>query len=244
MADQEVIKHTKKVYKVWMDRDHSFGAKLKEFGIEVFIIVFAVSLSIWFHDLSEHRHQQRDVRDFLIGIRGDLINDTLAINQGKARFLGYADAYTYLSRLKMAEPVSKDSFARYQPAVFDITAIIAHDGRFEGFKSSGKIGTIEDDALQNDIVDLYQDDLNALKADIDFYNIRKEGLFDYILKNNVRVTDSTSNIRELFKKDECRNLCWALSNVNDVSQQSDVCLNRMRSIIREINKLYPEKPAR
>lgn len=239
MADQEVIKHTKKVYKIWSDKDHGFWAKLKEFLIEVLIIVFAVSLSIWFHGRSEHHHQQKDVKDFLIGLRGDLINDTLAIDNDKTRFLGYADAYRYISRLKLAEHISADSFSKYKESIFGISVLLPHDGRFEGFKSSGKIGTIEDEALQNDIVDLYQDDLTALKANIDFYNIRKEHLFEYIIKNEVKATDSTNNIMELFKRDEGRNLCWSLSNVNDVSQQCDACLTRMRSIIKEINKLYP-----
>src|SRR4051812_19152197 len=47
MAELEVVKHTKKVYKIWNSKEHSFWHKAKEFLIEIFIIVFAVSLSIW-----------------------------------------------------------------------------------------------------------------------------------------------------------------------------------------------------
>ena len=58
MAEQEVIKHTKKIFKVWSNKEHILRHKLKEFLVEVFIIVFAVTISIWFHNRSEHAHQQ------------------------------------------------------------------------------------------------------------------------------------------------------------------------------------------
>jgi hypothetical protein len=58
MADQEIVKHTKKIYKVWHSKEHTFMQKFKEFLLEIFIIVFAVTLSIWFHNWSEHRFKR------------------------------------------------------------------------------------------------------------------------------------------------------------------------------------------
>ena len=46
MAEQEVIKHTKQVYKIWTSKTHSFWHKLKEFAIEIVIIVFAVGMTV------------------------------------------------------------------------------------------------------------------------------------------------------------------------------------------------------
>jgi hypothetical protein len=65
MAEQEIIKHTKKVYKIWNSKEHSRWQKIKEFFIEILIIVFAVTISIWLHNWSEHRNQQEDVKVFL-----------------------------------------------------------------------------------------------------------------------------------------------------------------------------------
>ncbi len=53
MAEEEIAKHTKKVYKVWASKEHTWQHKVKEFFIEIAIIVFAVSISIWFHNMSE-----------------------------------------------------------------------------------------------------------------------------------------------------------------------------------------------
>jgi hypothetical protein len=46
---------------------HSGWEKLKEVSIEVFIIVFAVTLSIGLHNWSEHRNEQYETREFLQG---------------------------------------------------------------------------------------------------------------------------------------------------------------------------------
>jgi len=54
---------------------HSFWEKVKEVAIEIFIIVFAVTLSIWLHSWSDHRHEQKEVEEFLSGLKGDLAKD-------------------------------------------------------------------------------------------------------------------------------------------------------------------------
>ena len=61
MAEEEVAKHTKKIYSIWNSKEHSFLHKLQEFFLEILIIVFAVTLSIWFHSWSEHKHEQKEV---------------------------------------------------------------------------------------------------------------------------------------------------------------------------------------
>jgi hypothetical protein len=86
MAEQEVAKHVKKVYKIWHRSDLGFWHKAKEFLIEVVIIVFAVTLSIWLHDRSEHKHKQEEVREFLSGLKSDLQSDLKEMSEDKAAF--------------------------------------------------------------------------------------------------------------------------------------------------------------
>jgi hypothetical protein len=45
---------------------------------------------------------------------------------------------------------------------FNLTGLIPNNGRLEGFKSSGKIGNTKDKVLQNNIMDLYQEDIPSL----------------------------------------------------------------------------------
>jgi hypothetical protein len=45
---------------------YTFNEKIKEIAIEIFIIVFAITLSISLHSWSEKRHQQEEVKEFLL----------------------------------------------------------------------------------------------------------------------------------------------------------------------------------
>lgn len=45
---------------------------------------------------------------------------------------------------------------------YNEVGFMPNNDRFEGFKSSGKIGDIDDTELQNDILDLYQENVSSL----------------------------------------------------------------------------------
>jgi hypothetical protein len=55
---EEVTKHTRKIYQAMKNPDHSFWGKIREVTVEILIIVFAVTLSIWLHNWSDHREEQ------------------------------------------------------------------------------------------------------------------------------------------------------------------------------------------
>jgi hypothetical protein len=238
MAEQEVIKHTKKIYKVWNSKEHSLWHKLKEFFVEVFIIVFAVSLSIWFHNRSEHANQQEDVKQFLLGLKSDLQSDLKEMQNDKQSYLNQKAIFTYISNAKLDQPLSKDTLNKYSNWMFNETALNPNNGRFEGFKSSGKIGTIENRELQNDIMDLYQEDIVILLASTSNYIAGKRKFFDYWIKNGKRINDSSSNLATLLLQDEGHNLCASLSTPNQAIERYDTCIVKMKKIIAEIDKEY------
>ena len=77
MAEDEIAKHSRKIYKTWFNKELTIWHKISEFLIEMTIIVFAVSISIWFHNMSEHKHQQEEVKQFLTGLKADLTQDMI-----------------------------------------------------------------------------------------------------------------------------------------------------------------------
>ena len=238
MAEQEVIKHTKKIYKVWNSKEHSFWQKVKEFLVEVFIIVFAVSLSIWFHNRSEHANQQEDVKQFLLGLKSDLQNDLQEMLDDKQSYLKQKAIFSYIGNAKPDHPLNKDTLNKYQISILNETALNPNNGRFEGFKSSGKIGTIKNKELQNDIMDLYQEDIVSLLSSTNNYLASKRKFFDYLIKNGKRINDSTSNLATILLRDEGQNLCVWLSTPNEVIERYDKCIGKMKKIIAQINKEY------
>jgi hypothetical protein len=238
MAEDEIVKHTRKIYKTWFNKELTVWHKISEFLIEITIIVFAVSISIWFHNMSEHKHQQEEVKQFLTGLKADLTQDIKEMENDKESYQKQSEIFTYLSRLKMNQIPNKDTLKVYSNWLTNTTALNPNDGRFQGFKSSGKIGTIENDSLQNDIMDLYEENIPMLLHSTDGYIRIKNMFFDLMAKNTKRLTDSTVNMVEVIKSDESFNLCRPLSRPDQVLERYDQCIQLMEKIMARIDKEY------
>lgn len=237
MAEQEIIKHTKKIFGVWKT-DQGFWHKVREFILEIIIIVFAISLSIYFHDRSELKHQRHETKEFLLGLKQDLETDLKEMNGDKHSFQQSSKAFLYITSRKLNEPLNADSINKYSNWVLNTTGLIPNSGRFEGFKSSGKIGTIENKELQNNIMDLYQENIPVLISSTNFYTSKKQRLFDFLNTYGKRLTDSTNNLSDVLATDQAFNICRSLVNVNEILDRYDACIVKMKAIIEDINKEY------
>jgi len=238
MAEQEVIKHTKKVYKIWGSANHNFWEKLREFFVEILIIVFAVSLSIWLHERSEHAHQQQEVKAFLLGLREDLKNDVREMGEDKESFLANRGGFRYLSRVRLNDKVVLDSLTKYSPFLTNTTGLVPNNGRFEGFKASGRIGNIEDLDLQNDIMELYTENLPSLLLSTNLYSQQKMKFMDVVSDNLVRVTDSTTNIDKVLMLPKSYNHIVTLSNVQEIIERYEICIQKAKKIMDKIDQEY------
>jgi hypothetical protein len=153
---EEITKHSNKIYKAVKKPEHTVGEKVKEIIIEIFIIVFAVTLSIWLHSWSEHRHQQEEVSVFLANLKNDLKNDIESIDR---EIHAYQKTNAEYEKILALTTSQLDSIYRSKSKVnFPIhshgqTLTI---GNYESFKSSGKLGYIEDEKLKQKILNYYQ----------------------------------------------------------------------------------------
>jgi Family of unknown function (DUF6090) len=238
MAEEEIAKHTKRLYKTWFNKELTIWHKISEFLIEIAIIVFAVTISIWFHNMSEHRHQQEDVKQFLEGLKSDLTSDIAEMNNDKKSFENQRTIFSYLASLKKNEIPNRDTLHKYSNWLNNSTALNPNDGRFQGFKSSGKIGTIENKDLQNDIMDLYEEAIPMLLASTTSYNNTKLKLFEFLVENGKRLTDSTDNGIALLNADQAYYLSRALSTPGQALERYDNCIQLMNKIINEIDREY------
>jgi len=242
MAEQEVIKHTKKIFKVWSNKEHSLWHKLKEFLVEVFIIVFAVTISIWFHNRSEHAHQQEDVKQFLLGLKSDLQKDLAEMKNDRDSYVYQGIIFRYITSMKLNQHLNDDTLKKYEVWIYNTTGLNPNNGRFEGFKSAGKIGQIENEDLQNDIMDLYQEDIVSVLASTDNFVMMKQRFLEYMNKNKKRLTDSTSNVNTVLLQDEAQNICIPLGYPRETIDRYDKCMAKANKIISEINKEYDLNP--
>lgn len=237
MAEQEIIKHTKKIFGIWETKS-SFLHKLSEFVAEIFIIVFAITLSIYFHDRSELRHQRHEAKEFLFGLRQDLKTDIEEMSSDKNSYQNSGTIFRYITSRKLNESLNADTIRKYSNWIFNTTGLIPNSGRFEGFKSSGKMGTIENKDLQDHIMDLYQENIPSLLVSTNDYTAKKQRLFEYLEANTKRITDSTSNLVSILALDPALNICRSLTFVKQILERYDACINKMKVIIDDINKDY------
>jgi len=237
MAEQEVIKHTKKVFGLWKTNNPTWH-KIGDFILEIFIIVFAITVSIYFHDRSELKHQRHETKEFLLGLKQDLKTDIEEMNQDKNSFLQSQKAFNYITSRQLNESLNPDTIRHYYTWIFNTTGLVPNSGRFEGFKSSGKIGTIENKELQNNIMDLYQENIPNLINSTNFYTSKKQSLFEYVNLNKKRLTDSTNNLVSVLSSDPAYNICVTLTFVDEILDRYDTCIHKMHVIIRDINKQY------
>src|SRR6476660_4966831 len=112
MAEQEIIEHTKRIFGIWKTKN-SLLHKLSEFIAEILIIVFAITLSIYFHDRSELRHQRHEAKEFLFGLRQDLKTDIEEMNGDKNSFGKSGSAFGYITSRKLNESLRADTVRKY-----------------------------------------------------------------------------------------------------------------------------------
>src|SRR6188508_204119 len=123
MAEQEVIKHTKKLFGIW-ETKNPIWHKISEFLFEIFIIVFAITISIYFHDRSVLKHQRHETKEFLLGLKQDLTTDIEEMNQDKSSFIQSGKAFSYITSGMLNEPLNPDTIRKYNGYIFNTTGLV------------------------------------------------------------------------------------------------------------------------
>lgn len=241
MEEDKIKDHAVKAYQTLKDPGLSFWDKVKDISIEVAIIIFAVTISIWFHDISEHNHEQKDVKSFLLGLKQDISSDLAQLEGDRDAYAKAGRAFKYLTTPAPGFKLNKDSLKKYQNYLFNTTTFLPNDGRYEGFKSSGKLGNIEDDSLQNNITTLYQGLIPSILASTNSYVQRKQWLFEFLNQNIKRKPDGSTNLLAVLTSDEAVNIGNTLTYVDEITERYDNAINKSKQIIKEINTDYDLK---
>jgi len=169
---EELAKHSKRIFMTMKNSKKLFSEKLKEVFIEIFIIVFSVTLSIWLHSRSLHSHQQKETKEFLSDIKDDLNKDILSVSEKEKQMTETIKQYNYLRDLTEKRI---DSLSNKKAKIgIGVTYVIrkTNDGNYEGFKSSGKIGYIENKKLKKMILGYYQEGMPSIDETENYFNLR------------------------------------------------------------------------
>jgi hypothetical protein len=238
MAEQEVIKHTKKIVTALGDKHSPFWHKLKDFVLEIFIIVFAVSISIWFHNWSEHRNEQKVTRTFLLGLRDDIQADISETKDILKTYKEFGLLYTFLSNLDPTKTPNRDSLKLALSYITSNTFLRAHKSRFDGFLSAGKIMTIEDDSLTQNILKYYEEVLPALKSSEDRW-IGQNNLLNAYLVDNAKDLQSDMSKFQVLVTPKGKYLTNSLIPWTQLLERYQAVITEGNKIISAINGMYP-----
>lgn len=237
MAEQEVVKHTKAVYKAWNNPQTSWKHKAKEILVEILIIVFAVSLSIWLHGWSEKNHDRHEAEAFLAGLKTDLKKDVDEMHNDMATYTDVYNGAHYFTKVSYGDTLNTDSLEYYKFLFFNTTMLSPNVSRFEGLKASGRLDIIKNKILLADILDFYQENLPFLNMLNQGFNSYKTGkLAEYLDENLVFDKAGNANWLKVLRMPAIQNALRRTDATGQIIEQYKASIAAANNIIVEIDK--------
>jgi hypothetical protein len=238
MAEDEIRKHTKTVYKTLMNKEKSWQHKLKEIVVEILIIVFAVTVSIWFHNWSEELKEHKEEKSFLSELKEDLHGDTTNMNSS-LRFYEYGlSGIKYFQSVGTGDSLSNDSLRKYGDLLFSTTKLQPHISRYEGLKGSGRFGIIEDKHLLNNIIDFHESDIVRIETLNNYYYQYVQQLSSFVEDNaEMDQPGHITNAEALLRKPRLRFLLIYGGNIiaNNIIPAYEEGINKCNNLDKQID---------
>lgn len=237
--EHEIIGHTNKALKVLKDHEKSIWEKIKEIGIEILIIVFAVTFAAFIERTRETSKEKGEAKEFLIGVKGDLKDEVTELQSSKNAMDSLRKSYTYLVTLKQA---AIDSIIQTnKPGNFNIPKFgtSVTNGRYDGFKASGRIQTIENDSVRNQLLKLYEEDMPDVGFTERVFNANQIRLEDYLITSADDMADGMSGVMKTLTTQKCKMIVtFSLSYADAVSRSLDKALAHAKKLQRELEEEY------
>lgn len=233
--------------KVFLSKYHYFRTifvkYIGDIALNIFVIVFSVYLAQYIDRKREEETKQADVKEFLLGLKTDLENDVKEMKQDEKSYRQYKLSFM---RFTDETVIPFDSIFFYLNSVYGKTGLIVNNGRYEGFKTSGKMLDIKDKELLNNILDLYQENIPLLVSSTDNYSSQKDMLIEVINTHRDRhFKDKTGkdsigkdNIGQVILLPKFYNVCAGLRYTSEIEERYDNTISLCEKIIKKINIIY------
>jgi hypothetical protein len=238
MAEQEVIKHAKKTYAILKSSENGWKHKLLDIIIEILIIVFAVSVSIWLHNWSEKSSDDKEEKEFFIGLKKDLENDLINMKSSKTFYENTLVGIHYFLANGDGKRLNRDSINKYSDIFFNSTDLDPHIGRYEGLKSSGKFKIIENKELLNNIINLHEALIRRIQELNDKYYRHNEKLEPVIFQNTrLAPNGQIENASMVISRSDFKILLSINGGIisNNIIRAHEEGINKCNEIIKQID---------
>jgi hypothetical protein len=181
MSEEKIIKHSKTAVDVALSKEKTWRKKILELTEEVAIIIFAVCITLAFHNWNDLCNERKMERDFLTGIKEDLKIEVVHLDTAVDRLNWTAKYYDTVWQQINRNHVNTAYVDSNSNELITTTFFVFNNGRFESFKSSGYLRLIENQQLLKDLTALYNVYMPFLeKADEIVYEKRASDYNTYI----------------------------------------------------------------
>ena len=239
MAEGEKIrKHAKRAIKSLADQERGWKEKLKDFLLDVFIIIVAVNVTLWFHNWNEKRHDRELEKNFLIGIRNDL-NHVKGALESSSHFYQSVVAYYDSVWIQTKERRIDKAFVDANSWNLMTTSYFAYDNsRYESFKSSGYLRLIKNDSLSMSITFLYTVILPWQEnSDKMVYEDRRRDYITYIGSKARIDASGTRIVSDLLNNPEVRfQIQWQRGMLDERIRQKQETAQAVEEVINAIDR--------
>jgi hypothetical protein len=237
VAEQEVIKHADKIIDTIKSQKLSYWEKVGEFLREIVIIVFAITLSIWFHNWSEQRSEQKQVKTFLLGLKHDINLDIEQTEQVIKEFNKFGELYTYIAGFSLNKKPDQDSLTHAISQLNSNIYLRPNKNRFNGFLAAGKFNNIESDTLSAEILNYYQGVLLQVQSSEGGWGIAQNQLNEFIL-NNTNDPSNSERLWETLSTPKGKYLAKRLIPWPQIYERYHYLIEKGKTIVSLIDKEY------
>lgn len=238
MSEEKIIKHAHKAVHIAEDKTKPWRHKIKELAEEIAIIVFAVGITLAFHNWNDWRSERKIEKEFLTGISYDLKKEAKSLDGGIKDLAKTADYYD-----KVWEQIKRNQIdAAYVDSnsyqLINTSYFVFDNGRFEGFKSSGYLRLIENPTLLKDITTMYTVEMPfQIKADDMMYADRRTVYYQSIGVKAPMDTNEVVHLSKIINDPAVRyQVVFFRHYMHERIRQKTTLAAKMRKLAAEIDK--------
>jgi hypothetical protein len=242
MAEEKIIKHTGDAAHALLKKNVPWKKKIQEFFFEIFIIVIAVSITLWFHNLNDHLHEKRLEKDFLVGIRQDLKITADKLDADRAKFQHTLDYYDTIWIQIRENRIDKPYMDSASGNLTNMLGFAFDNSRFESFKSAGNLRLIENQSLMQDITRMFTVTLPDREAsDRIIFQERRDQYITYIGTKTPIGPNGNSQISGVLNDPAIRfEVMWQGALLSEMKEQKRNLMKEIRNLIAEIDSELKE----
>jgi hypothetical protein len=241
MAEEEKIReHAKHALQALTNKTKNWKDRIKDFLWEVFIILVAVNITLWFHNWNEKRHESAQVKEFLIDIRENLVQDTTNIRNyikyTTDKQLAYYDSVlSQINRNKIDIQYIDSKYGYLINSSFNMNF---NYGIYQSFNSANNLRLINNRKLVSDIISLYSNFLPAIQSNYKYMQDLRMSYFEKYIA--LKIGFDNKNLTKLstiiYQPEVLYTFKIGSTFLKEINRQGENINNQITTIIQEIDQ--------